>query len=189
MTEYKELDVSSLILKVRGGSDDAFEELIERYKPMLKKLGKGFASSIFTENEAYSEACIALHKSAMTYDLTRNDVTFGLYARICAYRRLCDMVGREAKSSLSIAEIDMDSLSYDPACEERLVRGEWMSRALEFARGILSDYEYQVFLLYLQGYTTQESSRLLSKSAKSVDNAKNRCFKRLRDQVGMFSDI
>jgi RNA polymerase sporulation-specific sigma factor len=189
MKSYKDLDISSLILKVRGGDDAAFGELICRYDPMLHKVSSGFCSGTLSNNEAYSEACIALHKAALSFDLTRTDVTFGLYARICATRRLYDLLGKESRATAPAVDIDMDTLSYNPACEDRLVRSEQMRRSLEIAHSLLSDYEYQVFLLYLQGYSTAESCDLLSKSAKSIDNAKARCFKRLREQQGIFSDI
>jgi DNA-directed RNA polymerase specialized sigma24 family protein len=49
-----------------------------------------------------------------------------------------------------------------------------------YARQVLSDYEYSVLLYHIQGYKTSAIAERLGKSSKSVDNAKARVFRRLR---------
>jgi DNA-binding CsgD family transcriptional regulator len=53
---------------------------------------------------------------------------------------------------------------------------------------VLSDYEYSVLMLYVNGDTTVEIARKLSKDEKSVENAKTRMFRRLRESAAKFSD-
>ena len=175
-----QVELSVLIHKVRERDDAAFAELVHRYTPMMNKVISGFAGLRVREDEAFSEACIALHRAAMSYDLSRTEVTFGLYAKICIYRRLCDLVGKENRDERIIV-LDVDALAVQSGIESVLVGRERMQESLALARTVLSEYEYEVFLLYLQGYTTAAIAKALSKTPKSVDNAKARMIKRLRE--------
>ena len=185
MENVNELEVSTLILRARECDDEAFSELVSRYTPMMNKVISGFRGPRVRADEAFSEACVALHRAAMSYDLSKTEVTFGLYARICVYRRLCDLVGRDIREEF-IVDFDVDALAVQSGIESRLVGRENMQEALSVARTLLSDYEYEVFVMYLQGYTTAAMAKELSKTPKSVDNAKARMIKRLREASGDF---
>ncbi len=188
MDRDKECNLSGLIQEVRLGDDSAFAALAERYAPMLNKVASGFVSPSFAHNEAYSEACVAFHRAALSYDFDRSDVTFGLYARICVYRHLCDIAAKAAKDSC-LVELDMDTISIENTVEARIVERERVKEYTETAKTLLSEYEYRVFLLYIDGYSTAQIADRLERSAKSVDNAKARMFKTLREHSRKFSDI
>ena len=80
-------------------------------------------------------------------------------------------------------------LPYFDSVERRLEEREMFNRILTSAKDVLSDYEYRVLMLHIQGYKTADIAASLSKSAKSVDNAKARLFKRLRAEIGDISKI
>ena len=189
MQELDKIEVSDLILKVREGSDEAFSELMRRYLPMIKKVSSSFSGSKIRSDEAFCEASVAFYKAAKTYDITRAEVTFGLYARICVYRRLCDLAGKERIKEDLFSSLDVDSISVQSGIESALLMRERMESALVFVKSLLSEYEYEVFIRHLEGYTTAAIARALGKSAKSVDNAKARAVKRLRESRSGFSDF
>ena len=189
MQELDRLEVSDLILKIREGSDEAFSELIRRYLPMIKKVVAGFSGAKIRSDEAFCEASVAFYKAAKTYNLASTEVTFGLYARICVYRRLCDLVGKENGKEDLFSDLDIDTISVQSGIESALVSRENMQSALLLIKSLLSEYEYEVFILHLEGYTTSAIAQKLSKSPKSVDNAKARAIKHLRDSRAGFSDI
>ena len=187
MQELDQLEVSDLILSVRNGSDEAFSELIRRYLPMIKKVVSGFSK--IRADEAFCEASVAFYKATKTYNLDSDEVTFGLYARICVYRRLCDLVGKENGRETLFSDLDVENLAVQNGIESALVSRESMRSALLVVRSLLSEYEYEVFLLHLEGYTTAAIAAKLGKSAKSVDNAKARAIKHLREDKAGFFDI
>ncbi len=189
MQELDKLEVTDLIMKVREGSDDAFSELVRRYLPMIKKLSGGFSGSRIRSDEAFCEASVAFYKAAKTYDISRKEVTFGLYARICVYRRLCDLVGKEDGKEFLFSDLDVDNISVQSGIETALVKKESMETALMFVKSLLSEYEYEVFVLHLEGYSAAAIAEKLGKELKSVDNAKTRAVKRLRECKSAFSDI
>ncbi len=185
MNSYKDVDTVLLVDMARA-DDDAFFELVVRYTPMMNKVINGFVCSALRYDEAFAEACIALHRAVMTYDVTRaNDITFGLYSRICVYRRILDLISKLNRES-AIAEVDVELISSESNIEQRLMGRERMEKTLSLARRVLSKYEYDVFVLYIEGYSTTEMAERLSKDVKSVDNAKGRMFRRLRELHGLF---
>lgn len=186
MDRFSEMEVSSLILLARANNNFAFSELVKRYTPMINKVISGFDIPESRIDEAVSDAHVALYRAALAYDLSSSGVTFGLYARICVYNKLCDFVGSELCDDVSLDDIDADRITATCRVESNLVNVETVRKYLDVAKSILSDYEYDVFRLYLGGYTTREISGILSKTSKSVDNAKNRMMKHLREHSKLF---
>lgn len=189
MVEYKDVELSALIKMARERDDEAFCELVNRYTPMINKVISGFMNSNLRYDEAFSEACFALHRAVLSYDAGMADnVTFGLYSRICIYRRMCDFTSVN-KKDVNVVDYDVELLGAESNIEKRIVGRERMAGYLTKARKILSDYEYSVFLMYIEGDTTQQIAKKLKKSNKSVENAKSRMFRHLREESALFSDV
>ncbi len=182
----KMCEIDSLLLRCRQHDDDAFDELVNRYTPMMRKVISGFCTS-YEFDELFSEACVALHTAAQRFDMGQSDVTFGLYARICVRNRILDLL-RSKENGRTISDCDVEQVLVDDDPEGKLVERETFDNILRSARVILSDYEYRVLLLHIQGYKTAAIAEMLSRSAKSVDNAKSRLFKRLRSEIGGIAD-
>ena len=187
MDILKNMEDSSLIMMIRAHNDLAFAELVERYAPLLNKQAKSFSGPYLTVDEAYAEACFALYRAALSYDISKKDITFGLYSGICIRRRLSDLLSSSARVE-TVDELDVDSIAANAGIEYELETKEMLDRAISAARGILSEYEYKVFRLYLKGFTTKEIANALSKTSKSVDNAKLRMLRNIKALGSSFSD-
>ena len=189
MIAYNELETNELLNLIRTCDNGAFSELVNRYTPMLSKIALSFVNQFVLYEEAFSEACVAMHRAALTYDINRSSqITFGLYSQICVQRRLCDLVSRECRG-VELVDTDVERLYTKATVEERLIGRERMQQYLETARMLLSEYEYSIFLSYINGENTAAISKKLSKSVKSVENAKSRMLKKLREGSNMFSDL
>ena len=182
MISYDKIDLASLIESCRGHDDGAFSELVRRYTPMLHKVIAGFEDACLSSEELFAEACIGLHYAAQKFDLIQTGVTFGLYARICVYNRIVDLIRRETRPR-ELAALDTDIASDDGRIDDGIVSRETADRLITAARDLLSDYEYRVLILHTQGYKTAQIAVALGRDAKSVDNAKNRLFRRLRAEL------
>lgn len=185
---YKNEDICHLIALIREHDDEAFDELVHRYTPLIRKVIMSMDQSSYEYSELFSEGCVALHSAAQKYDLSQSDVTFGLYARICIRNRIVDLL-RRAESDPTVTDLDIEQMSDDDSIDTRLADREIFNSLLGSAKDLLSDYEYRVLLLHIQGYKTAAIASMLSRSAKSVDNAKSRLFKRLRAEIGDISKI
>ena len=185
MDSIKNAEVSELICMVRSGnfSDEAFAELLDRYKPLLKKrVAVYFGFNTIDETEPIQEASIALHRAAMTYDSDKCDgVTFGLYASVCISNRLKSFIRAKLKDIDKSNDFsNLERLSSGLDVESSIVTRDVCDRVMKEARTLLSDFEYEVFRLGFERYTTSDIAESLGKSAKSVDNAKFRISQSLR---------
>ena len=183
---YKSTPINELIMLCRNHNDDAFDQLVQRYTPMMRKVVSSFDATGYDTDELFAEGCVALHIAAQRYDLEQDDVTFGLYARICVRNRILDML-RRSDSEQTLSELDVEQMTDEDSVEDMLADREIFDRLLVSAKKLLSDYEYRVLLLHIQGYKTSAIAAMLDRSAKSVDNAKFRLFRRLRDEIGDIS--
>lgn len=188
MILYENLEISDLIVKVRERDDVAFSELVKRYTPMINRVITGFSSSFVSRDEAFSEACVAIHKAALSYDVGQTDVTFGLYARICVHRRLSDLFSASSREHIDDG-IEVENIVVNDSVEAMLLFKEKVQSFISVARDVLSEYEYRVFLLYIQGYDTAAICKELSKDRKSVENAKARMLKTLRRESARFNEL
>ena len=188
MELYKYTEIHELIRMCRDHDDDAFDELVRRYTPMIRKVIFGFGQLSYDFGELFSEGCVALHTAAQRFDTEQDEVTFGLYARICVRNRILDLL-RLSENNLSNYDCDIEQMPDDESPEGRLVEQETFDNIISGAKKVLSDYEFHVLLLHIQGYKTAAIAGMLKRTPKSVDNAKSRLFRRLREEFGGISDI
>lgn len=187
MDVYRNTEISELLLLCRQHDDEAFDELVRRYTPMMRKVISGFDSHSADYSELFSEACVALHVAAGRFDLSQSEVTFGLYARICVRNRILDLL-RAADGDKNITSFDVEMMAEGESVEAKIADREEFEIILGSAKRLLSDYEYSVLLLHIQGYKTAAIAKALGRSSKSVDNAKARLFRRLRSELGFISE-
>ena len=178
--------INDLIIAARGGSDSAFSELCEKYSPMINSLIGRFSDFCgFTDGELRSDALAALLRAAGSYDVSQVNVSFGLYARICIYNALVDLT---SKGRADLGQIDVERVAVSSGVQFRLEKEESVKALRALARQVLSEYEYKVFSLTLAGYKPADIAKELSKSVKSVDNAKARMLKALRSHLDELFD-
>ncbi len=172
-------ETDRLILSSRAGNNDAFERLVLMYRPMIDSVIRRFSLGI---DETFSEACMGFYRAVNSYSLEQDSVTFGLYAKICIERCIIDMLRREGRcvSGLVDEEVDVDKIAVSDGIQAMLEHREQTAHFLSVAREVLSDFEFDVYRLWMLGYKTADISVKLSSTAKSVDNAKNRMLNKLK---------
>ena len=178
MNLRKNDDCIALIRDVKDGKEEAFSELLSMYTPMLKSVLSRYTSS---SDEYFSDASMALYKAAMSFDLSQDSVTFGLYAKICVTHRVLDLLKQIGKDEGTlVSEPNLDIIAVPDGTLQRLVREEELARLCNVARSILSELEYNVFLQWLNGEKTADIAAQLGITAKACDNAKSRVVTKLR---------
>ncbi len=168
-------DAEKLVLLCKAGDAEAFEKLVDLYDPMIVKSARELS---LDAREVYSDACLSLRRAAESYKFG-DGVTFGLYAKICVTRAMIDYAKRN-KVSLGETGLDVEAIAVSDGTQNRLEREEESEALTKWAKSLLSDLEYEVFLLCMKGYKTSEIAAKMDLGAKSVDNAKARMIKRLR---------
>ena len=180
MDNLQNEEILSLIREFKSsGSDEAFSRIVESYTPLM---AASAAKLSLDFDKIRSEACFALLKAVTTYDASLG-VTFGAYAGRCIYNHLCDIVRKEKTHSVYADEVAVDRIAVVDDIAARLERREELETVGKFVRSILSDFEYSVCILGIRGYKTADIAAQLGKSAKSVDNAKNRVAAKLSREL------
>ena len=170
-----------LINAVREGNENAFEALLEAYEPLIDAMSRSFANTA-EDSESHEdlrqEACIALYKAVQTYDVTQNEISFGLYAKLCVRNRLVSYT-RKLRRREPILPLE-ERIKAQEDVTQGVVAEEAYMELYRRIEAVLSPYENHVWWLYLSGQTTGAIAAQLGKDERSVQNAVYRIRKKLR---------
>ena len=196
MNSFEKSELSDIIAAIKSSDEAslAFSELEARYMPLMSRRVAMYFDTSANTSEEMQEARIALHSAALTYDGERCEgVTFGLYASICIANRLRSLLRSRARASENEAQlVKSENLASGVDIEAFIAARDIADRVMKVARSVLSDYEYEVFRLTFERYATKDIAAKLGRSAKSVDNAKNRIARNLRanrEILDILSDV
>ena len=172
----------SLIELARSGDENSFADLTVMYKPLIESSGKIYAAKcgnvLFTEDDFIQEATLGFYSAVQTYKPS-DEVTFGLYAKICVRNRLVSLLRTASKKAKNTEKGEEKRKGYtDPVYSffDEDVASQMEKRIEE----LLSGFEYSVFRLYIQNKSYKEIAETLGRSVKTVDNALYRIKNKLK---------
>lgn len=153
-----------------------------RYKDMIRRIARRFAFDLLAEaDDLVQEGMIALYAAIGSYEPTAGK-SFKNFVKLCAERRIYSylrFVCRCAPEG-SRSEVDPETLSEGVTPEEHILtdeaEGEFRMRLLS----VLSDFEFRVVTMYLEGMRYAQISEATGKEIKSIDNALTRAKKKLQ---------
>ncbi len=177
-----------LIQSAKQGEQAAFELLLEQYRPLIGSLVGQFASKYpnVDSEDLNQEATICFHRALMRYDCSREDVSFGAYAKKCIANGLISFLRANKQASVNISSFDDEATVFIDRCfppddpVQTVQERENYEALCHRVRASLSDYENRVWWLYLSGRTAKEIALALHKDEKSIQNAIYRIRQKLR---------
>lgn len=188
--EFSGLADGQLAALIRGGSAEAFVELMERYIPMIRAKVSPFRADGVETDDLCQEGLLALHMAAKTFDPAKG-ASFRRYAEVCisnrvitVYRAATDGKNRPLNNFVSLNEEGApefpDDGSADP--ETLLDCRESFEAILRRMREVLTPMELRALRLFLGGCSYQQIAKKMSVTEKAADNALQRARGKLRDQ-------
>lgn len=165
----------ALAHKARAGDVLASSELINRLSGDVEAMAAVLSEYGIEKADLVQEGMIGLLSAISTYKSGKN-ASFKTYAKVCIsnsmiseLRKLSQKGHIPVEKIVSIGENeDVRSVS---SPEEDFLEKERLGNLLLAVKGVLSEYEYQVFNMYVSGYSKMEISSFFSKSEKSISNA------------------
>lgn len=166
-----------LILQAKHGDQDAFEELLKIYDPLLRSLVNRAIQNETMKQDAEDikqELTVAFYNAILSYDIEQCEVSFGLYAKICLNNALITQI-RATKKQRGIETVSLEAEVIesvereDPS--EALIKKEEMHELNKRIEQVLSPFECDVWRSYIAGCSSREIAETLGKSEKSIDNA------------------
>ena len=164
-------ELLDMISGVKAGRNENFELLKSRYKPLLSDMASSFESSgAGSKDDLFEEAERALLKAAISFDIDKNGITFGLYAKICIRNALIS-----AKRARDAKKRREDRIAKKQEFKRAQVLESFGSLSadeiLERIESSLSDYEKAVFKEYFSDRSAKETAEILGTDERSVNNA------------------
>ena len=178
--EVKKKD-EELALLAQSGNAAAMEELLLRYKNVVRSRARQFFLQGGETEDLVQEGMIGLYGAVLRYN-PASGKSFKNFAYVCTSQRIFDALKIADRHSTQTDGSDPDTL-YEEALspEDMLIDGE---EEIEFRAKLLktlSDFEYRVIRLYLDGMSYAAISEATGKSEKSIDNALSRAKRKLQN--------
>lgn len=164
-------ELLDLISGVKSGRHEDFEILKSKYKHLIADMAKSFEESgAGLRDDLREDAERALLKAAVSFDETKEGITFGLYAKICIRNALISVRRSASAKQRRLSNIEK---------VDRVVRARAIAsfanmdpdEILEKIQSSLSDYEAAVLKEFFCGRSAKETATVLGTDEKSVNNA------------------
>lgn len=172
-----------LARKAQEGDKQSMEELLLRYAGLVRGRARGFFLVGGETEDLIQEGMIGLYRAI--YDYKPDSSSFKTFAYLCITRRIVDAVKASARKKnvplngyVSLFDADEYFGTDDPEAE--LIRGEDKREFLQKMSRELSDFEFKVTVMYMDGLSCSEICEATGKDTKSVDNAIQRSKKKLQ---------
>ena len=174
-----------LVAKAQSGDNQATEELLLRYSDVVRGRARGFFLLGGETEDLIQEGMIGLYKAIGDYKMGDESLSFKNFAHLCVSRRLIDAVKASARKKnvplnnyVSLFSGDYEYVGQNP--EEEIIQSESRKEFMQKMSKELSDFEFRVTVIYMDGMSCLEICQSTGKSEKSVDNASQRSKKKLQ---------
>ena len=160
----------------------AVEQILNGYKNLVRSFARRYILPDGYTEDLIQEGMIGLYNAIGDFDETKG-MSFKNFACLCVKRKIADGVKRYTakKNTLLSTAVEFTGAEVsllDP--EEELLSSEREDELLLLMGKILSDFEFRVFTLYIEGLSVGEICETVAKDGKSVDNAVQRSKKKLQ---------
>ncbi len=195
MAEYYDMTDDELITLSQNGDEEALETILVRYKPLVYKKSRPYYLAGGDDDDVVQEGLIGLYKAVMSFDKGKFPL-FKVFAGVCIERRIISAVKKASRkkhsplnSYMSLSSDNDDSMHTVPESvvdSGQNVNPESIMLERESEEGlecrinqVLSEFETEVLLYYLDGYSYKEIAECVRRDVKAVDNAVHRIKKKL----------
>ena len=178
-----------LVEMYRNGIQDAFGELSVRYIFVIRSASAGLYNMGVETDDLYQEGLVALHSAVKSYS-DDGRASFRTYAGVCIRNRLLSAV-RAANNNKNFINNVTVSIYDEPVeipapmtePERIVVADEELNDVIRTAKRKLSELEFNVLSLYIDGNSYEDIAKLLGLSVKVCDNAMQRVRRKLKDLI------
>ena len=170
----------------KKGDKRATEELLLRHFGLVRGIARGFFLVGGETEDLLQEGMIGLYNAIEDYKV-EGGKSFKNFAYLCVSRRIIDAVkasSRRKNSPLNdgvsmTEENEVADSALSP--EELLILNDDRREFRQKMSGVLSDFEFKVTTMYMDGMSCLEICQATGKPSKSVDNAIQRSKKKLQE--------
>ena len=168
----------------QSGDKQATETLMLRYSALVRALARGYFLAGGETEDLIQEGMIGLYNAITDYKETEGK-TFKNFAYMCITRKLLDALKKytSKKNQLFSQSVSVEQAQFwayaGPTPEDNLILSDERREFKRRMSSVLSDFEFKITCMYMEGLTRAEICESTGKTPKSVDNAIERSKKKL----------
>ena len=168
----------ALVVMAQAGDAAAEERLLNRYKSAVRARARKFFLAGGETDDLVQEGMIGLFAAVHAFRADGGK-SFKNFAYLCVSRRIYSAL-RTAERQVESGEVDPESIPGANTPEGLLLEEEALAELRRRLMRVLTDLEFRVFSLWLDGASYADISRATGKPVKSIDNALARSRKKLQ---------
>ena len=177
-----------LIEEARSGNKQAMEELLLRYVGVVRSEARRFFLDGGETEDLIQEGMIGLYHAIDDYKRENNALSFKNFAYLCVGRRIKSAVKSSKRMKNKplndyVPLLDADEMTIPQRLDDDLIRNEDKREFYQKISKYLSDFEFRVIVMYIEGMSYSEICESTGKTEKSVDNAIQRSKKKLQKML------
>jgi RNA polymerase sporulation-specific sigma factor len=184
---YEEKTDEKLVELSKTGDKQAVDALMLRYSGLVRGIARGFFLAGGETEDLIQEGMIGLYHAVGDYKSGAGSSSFKNFAHLCVSRRIMDAVRTAARKKnaplndgLSTYELNVATdMTISP--EDAMILQDDRRELRQKMSKALSDFEFKVMTMYMDGMSCAEICEATGKSAKSVDNAIQRSKRKLQE--------
>lgn len=186
-TSFADMSDEEVVKLAQDGHDDAYNYLLQKYERLVYIWTRPYFLQGAEDDDLIQEGMIGLFKAIRDFSVGAS--SFWSFARLCITRNVISAIKGTTRNKhmplnqytslhKPIYDVDgdrtlMEVLSNgkvdDP--EKLFIDRERLYHTQRHLKRVLSEFEYKVFRLYINGLTYKEMAARLNTHTKSIDNA------------------
>ncbi|MCD5413395.1 MAG: RNA polymerase sporulation sigma factor SigH [Clostridiales bacterium] len=193
---YSMLPDETIVEDAKNGDTSALNLLINKYRNFVRAKARSYFLIGADKEDIIQEGMIGLYKAIRDYKPDKL-ASFRAFAELCITRQIITAIKTatrqkhiplnsyvslnkpiyDEESERTLLDVISGQKVTDP--EELIICREELGHIENKIGEVLSDFEWKVLMLYLQGRSYQEMSLDLKRHVKSIDNALQRVKRKL----------
>ena len=198
--ELESMTDEALIEVYRTSDKKAIEVLVKRYKPLVRHRVKTSYYIGMDKEDLIQEGMIGLFKSINDYN-AHKEASFKTFATVCITRQISTAFktvtrqkhiplntsisldlpvmknGEDEEDGVTLMDVLKNKEEFSP--EDEVINQENLEVLNKYILKVLSDMEFKVLKLYINGNNYQDIAKIMDKTPKAIDNALQRIKKKL----------
>ena len=181
--ETEKIKDEELVVAFQSGDKQAMNELLTRYAGFVKSCARKFFLGGGETDDLAQEGMMGLCRAVSEYDAEKEQgSSFKTFAKLCVHRRIIDAVKKaNRKKNAQTLPLDTAQTSVDLDPDEALILDDEERELKEKMSRVLSDFEFKVASMYIEGMSCADIVDVTGKTYKSVDNALQRSKRKLSE--------
>lgn len=184
---YRDLADEEVVIEAQAGRQDATDYLLFKYQKLVYIWTRPYFLQGAEDDDLLQEGMIGLYKAIR--DFTPGSSSFWSFAKLCITRNIISAIKGttrqkhiplnsytslhkpiyDAEGDRTLMEVLSNNRIDDP--ETLVIDRERLQHTQRYIKEVLSDFEYRVFRLYINGLSYKEMAEELNTHTKSIDNA------------------